>query len=242
MAVSMTSELAAPTGVSAHYFGSVQGSSTFYYWVQALYPSGKSILQRSNALGSMPAGFDQNNRVQIEWNIMAGAIAYKVWRTTTTTAPTAGTTAFLGAVTYGAIDDVGQTLTTELVTKDGVHQASARYSFAVDGGVSGLITLATSDIIPLGAVVWAGFIYCPTAGASGGSATVAVGTSAGSAANSIKTATAIASYSAAAVVIATANATPFVMTAAGTITVTIATADLTAGIFDIVVNYSLPVG
>jgi hypothetical protein len=71
----------------------------------------------------------------------------------------------------------------------------------------------------------------------GASATVAIGTVAGSANNSILTATAITSLTLDAVLKVTCTATPFKMTAAGKMTVTIATTPLTAGQIEAWVTY-----
>src|SRR5437762_11626900 len=106
MSVSMTSEFPAPTGVNALYFGGAGGSTTRYYWIQAIYATGKSALQSSNALGSTLASIDQNNVVSVTWNSMAGAIGYNVFYTTSSTAPIGGTI-LIGTVTYPTFGDKG---------------------------------------------------------------------------------------------------------------------------------------
>jgi hypothetical protein len=116
--------------------------------------------------------------------------------------------------------------------------AHAKYSFAADGGVTGLITPAATAVIPINAIIIGGHINVTTAVTSAGSATLAVGTSAGSAANSILTATAKASLTLAALINSTATlAAPVKMSAAGSITVTVGSADLTAGVVEIFVFY-----
>lgn len=121
-----------------------------------------------------------------------------------------------------------------------VRVAKAKYSFAVDGGAIATITPATNATIPDNAIVFGGLLNPTTALTSGGSATIAVGTSAGSSTTSLKTATAVATYSADAVLatvpVFTAGSA-FKMTAAGSITITVATAALTAGILEIIVFY-----
>jgi predicted RecA/RadA family phage recombinase len=117
----------------------------------------------------------------------------------------------------------------------GVKVAYARYDFAVDGGAS--CTPTVSDTIPDNAVVFDGVINSTTAAEASGSATVAIGTAAGSASNSILTATGKASLSVDAVVVPTCKATPFKMTAAGKISVAIATGPLTAGVIEVWVLY-----
>lgn len=120
---------------------------------------------------------------------------------------------------------------------NGVRVAHALYDFAVDGGAT--CTPANSDTIPDNAVVFGGVINSPTAVTADGSATVAVGTAAGSAADSILTATGKASLGADAVVKPTCATTPFKMTAAGKIRFTIASGPLTAGVIEVWVLYSL---
>ncbi len=242
MAAKMTSEFPAPSGVNAAYFGSPGGSTTRYYWIQAIYPTGKSNLQSSNALESTLASLDQNNRVLVSWNSMAGAIGYNVFYTTSSTSPIAGAI-LIGVTTYPTFSDSGQSNSANLQTgynsPDGLRMYRARYDFAVDGGgAPGLITLAVSDTIPDNFIICGGFVNSITAASTGSSPTIAIGTSAGSAANSLKVATASSSFSTDAIVALTqvwTAATAIKMTAAGTITITTATAALTAGVFDIVV-------
>ena len=120
---------------------------------------------------------------------------------------------------------------------NGVKVAHILFDYAVDGGAS--CTPANSDTIPDNALVFGGVVNSTTAVTASGSATVAVGTAAGSAANSILTATGKASLGLDAVVVPTCQATPFKMTAAGKISVTIATGPLTAGVIEVWALYSV---
>src|SRR4051812_40771085 len=71
-----------------------------------------------------------------------------------------------------------------------LRMARAKYDFAVDGGgAPGLITPATNAVIPDNAIIVGGLCNSTTA-LVGSSTTIAIGTSAGSSANSLKTATA----------------------------------------------------
>ncbi|MBZ5619856.1 MAG: hypothetical protein LAQ69_14200 [Acidobacteriia bacterium] len=85
------------------------------------------------------------------------------------------------------------------------------------------------SVVSTTAVVFGGSVVSTTAVAAAGSATVSIGTVAGSGAASILAATAKASLGTNALVVPTAVATPFKMSAAGKINVTIATGPLTAG-------------
>lgn len=117
--------------------------------------------------------------------------------------------------------------------------AKMTYEFAVDGGAISTITPANSPTIPIGSIILGGTLDITTTLTSGGAATIAVGTSAGSSTTSIKGATAVASWTAgqlATVPVFTA-ATYVKLTAAGRPTLTIATAALTAGKFDVNLAY-----
>jgi hypothetical protein len=243
MATALTQYNPAPTGVTARYFGNSGGSTTRYYWLQAIYPSGKSTLAVSGAISSTLASLDGNNCVEVNWNPMAGAIGYNIFYTTTSTAPTTGAI-LVASVSGVGFSDKGQsnsgTLMTSVVVPDGFRVARARYDFSVDGGAIGLITLAQSDTIPAGAIMVGGTIN-PTTAYVGATATIAAGTSAGSSASALKAATAVASYSIDALLnLVPVFATPVKMTADGTITITVATAALTAGIADYLVYYVMP--
>jgi len=82
-------------------------------------------------------------------------------------------------------------------------------------------------------------INVTVAATAAGAATVAIGTTAGSAANSILTATAIASLTLDAVLKTSCAATPFKMSVAGKINLTIATGPLTAGQIEVWVIYQI---
>lgn len=246
MATPMSVDLPAPTGVTAEYFGSAGGSTDRYYYIQAVYPSGRSLLTASNKVTTI-AGLDHNNVVLVQWKAMAGAIGYNVFYGTTTTVPTVGTN-FLGTVTGNSYTDNGGPngagAVAGQVIIDGVRWARARYSFAVDGGgAPGLITLAQSDTIPLGAIlIGGGFMRVSTNFAT--ATNVGAGTSAGSSATALVASTAIATLNG-----ATGGVTPLVptdavpvrMTADGTITITSTVAALTAGIADFFVPYIMGV-
>lgn len=111
----------------------------------------------------------------------------------------------------------------------------AKYDFAVDGGAVGLITPKINVDIPDNAIILFGILN-PTTALVGTSSTIAVGTSAGSSASSLKAATAEATYSIDAVLatvpVCTA-ASAVKMTAKGKVTITVAVAALTAGVMEI---------
>jgi hypothetical protein len=245
MAQSLTVQNSAPTGVTARYIGSSGGTTTRYYWVQAIYASGKSLLSPAIALANTLAALDHNNVVYVEWNPLLAALGYNIFYTTTSTPPTSGAI-LVGTVTGPNFTDNGQSNSpiTSQVVPDGFLVAHARYDFSVDGGAEpSTIVLALSDIIPAGAILLGGTINPTVALTSGGSATISIGTSAGTTGTAaIKALTAVATYSLDALLnVVPVFATPVKMTAAGTITITIAVAAVTAGVMDIFVFYVMPI-
>ena len=117
--------------------------------------------------------------------------------------------------------------------------AKATYSFAVDGGVAGAITLATSETIPNDAIIVACYTHCKTGCTSGGSATVAI--TAGGVTISPATRENVATYN---TVNQVTDHTGLLnsnlgaqATSSAAIGITVATAALTAGVLDIYVDY-----
>jgi hypothetical protein len=119
----------------------------------------------------------------------------------------------------------------------------AQYNFATLGGAIGSVSLldvnGNAAVLPTGAVVTSVIIDTITAPTSGGAATIAL--TSNSAAD-LKAATAIASYTGliAGIPVGTA-ATSIKMTADRTVTATIATAALTAGKINVIINYVLSI-
>lgn len=134
----------------------------------------------------------------------------------------------------------GSVAGSSAVGTNNLNTAHAIYSFAADGGAVGAITPVSTVTIPANAIIVGATINSTTAVTSAGSATLAVGTTAGSSATSILAATAKASLSLDALINGVpVFATPVKMTAAGSINVTVGTAVLTAGIVEIFVYYTV---
>jgi len=228
------------SGVIANYFGAI-GSTDRYYWVVANYPSGPSSLA-GPAKVTTQATLDNNNKVTISWNVAPGAISYDVLYTSSSTAPTFPSSSCVGLnVTSNSFTDNGITAFSYTPTSAGllVSFHSIR-SFAVDGGAVGSITPANTALIPKNTIIMGGIINVTTAVTSAGSATVAIGTTAGSSDHSIIAATAKATLSLAAILAVDCTATPFKMSAAGSIAFKVATADLTAGVVEVFVFGFVP--
>ncbi len=144
-----------------------------------------------------------------------------------------------GVTAIGAMKVTEAQIAASLNTGLGVLRvARAKYDFAVDGGVIGLITPALNATIPNNAVIVGGTINSTTAATSGGAATISIGTAAGSSAASLLGVTAVASFSLDALINSIATfAAPVKMTADGAITLTIADFALTAGVIEVTVLY-----
>lgn len=115
----------------------------------------------------------------------------------------------------------------------GLRWARGRYSFATDGGAVGTINLIGSAVIPANAVVREAFISVVTVPTSAGAATIALQVES---AGDLQAAAAIsgAPWSTTGV----KNLTPFFRTTvARDIAAVVATAALTAGVFDVFVGY-----
>lgn len=132
------------------------------------------------------------------------------------------------------------TTAREGVNAGAIKQVIAGYDFAVDGGAVSTIALTGSLLIPSGAVVLRGYIDVITQLTSGGSATIAAQVNA---ANDILTAVAVASWTVGIKNILPASptgaltaATSIKTTAARDVSIVIATAALTAGKFNIVLD------
>lgn len=127
-----------------------------------------------------------------------------------------------------ALDQAGQPKPNRLI---------AEYDFAKDGGVSGDIALR-GDTLPSGAIVSDVLLHIDTVPTSGGAATIAL-KSEGAADLQAAAAISGAPWSTAGAkrVTLDADTAPVKTTADRAITATIATADLTAGKFRVIVEY-----
>lgn len=238
------------TGVTARYQGpgSSNFTTTYYYWIQALYTTGWSALSVAANTGAYaPGGLFPDGFVAVQWNPAPGAIGYLVYRNTTGSTPVnAGTGIFIATAETGFKDNGNFPTFAQVPRYDGVYCARAIYNFAVDGGSHTVAIIPNlSDTIPLGALVYGGLAFGVTNLA--GPTNFEIGTSAGSGAATILAATAIASINAGLIIElignnsqAATNKVPFQMTAAGQIQITFTVANATAGCFEVFVFYLLP--
>ncbi len=159
--------------------------------------------------------------------------------------PAAGPRANQWTVTYAAPGTFSTTDNSQTGVPSGLKVCHATYSFAVDGGAVSTITPSKNCTVPINAVIYQAFtvVGATTVGTTGN---VSVGLSAGAGgAAALLAATARASLTTGLMfqappvpAAASASNTSFVkMSAAGAITVTIATNALTAGILDVYVFY-----
>lgn len=120
-----------------------------------------------------------------------------------------------------------------------VKTARARYDFSVDGGAVGAIVIGPTGQIPANAYITGGFAQVDTIVTSGGSGTLAISVEG---ADDIIAAAAVsgAPWSSTGfkdVVPDSTGSTVVKTTAARSITATVATAALTAGVVDVVLYY-----
>lgn len=239
------------TGVTARYQGQGNASftTTFYYWVQALYVEGWAELSTPANTGAYcPAALSGGNIANVQWNPAPGAIGYILYRNTTGTTPANGATGiFIATSETGFKDDGSVSTFTQVPRYDGIYVAHMLYNFAVDGGAHAAVIIpAVSDTIPKGALVFGGIANGITSLV--GPTNISLGTTAGSGAASILASSAIATLNAGTVVEllgnnsqAATNKAPFKMSAAGQLDLTITVADATAGCFELFVFYVIAV-
>lgn len=126
--------------------------------------------------------------------------------------------------------------------------AKATYSFAVDGGATGTIIPASTEEVPNNAIVTDVKVVVRTIVTSGGAATIAITAggvtlkAAETIANCVYDGTGIVDVIRAgnAAATGTAKYIPIQATSSAQIKVVVATAALTAGVFDIYIEYIMP--
>jgi hypothetical protein len=116
--------------------------------------------------------------------------------------------------------------------------AHAVYTFANDGGATGVVVPKWTALIPAGAILVGSYVNSPTAFTGSGS--ISVGTSAGSSATSILGATAYGTFTTDYVAqgVVTASS-PVKMSAQGNIELTFS-GTITAGVLEVFVLYVMP--
>lgn len=161
--------------------------------------------------------------------------------------PTAGPRSGQWTLQYPAPGTFAGTDNSQYGAPSALQVCHAQYSFAVDGGVVGLITPSRNCTIPINAVIWQAYSVMTTA-PIGSTGNVSVGLSAGAGgAAALLAATARGSLTIGTIwqspmvqTTASASNTAYVkMSAAGSVTVTVATNALTAGVMDIYVYYTV---
>lgn len=115
----------AVTGLKAQYFGNSGGATATSYYVQAIYPGGRSPVAGPATL-TIPATLDSNNEVLITWEPAPGAIGYDVLKNLTGTVPAGLVTALLVAArTANSYTDTGRALVATNVTANDLNLQTA---------------------------------------------------------------------------------------------------------------------
>lgn len=129
------------------------------------------------------------------------------------------------------LDAQGSINASDQLGSGGLQAIKATYDFSIDGGAIGTILLTNSQIIPANFIVLGGILFPITTFNSGGGATVAVGVGNGAQTAAIKAAAGFAGYVAGTplVIIPVWSAGFFALTADSKVSITVATAALTAG-------------
>lgn len=235
----------------------VAGAATWTYKIVARSAVGSHTA--ASAGGSTTTGnatLTASNSNLITWQPVPGALIYDVYRTAVGTGPT--TTGLIGTTQGRTFTDTGlagDSTTAPSTNNTGqlspltpssntgivpIQVAHAKYDFAVDGGgAPGLITPAANATIPANSIIYSQIINWTTPGV-GVSNTTSIGTTGtGGGAAILLAATAVGSLTGIVQgLIVPQTASGFKkLTTAGTITLTTATAALTAGVCDIWVYY-----
>ena len=88
--------------LNAQYYGDSGGSTTYYYWVQAVYNWGNGGL--SNVAPVTVLSLSHSNVVSLNWTPQPTAIYFSVFRNTSNTPPAAGAVTFCIANGYSTAD------------------------------------------------------------------------------------------------------------------------------------------
>lgn len=146
----------AATGVYARYTGpAVTSGTTTYYWVQAIYPSGRAPFSAYSS-ASLPAslGPASISFVNIGWNAMPGAIAYDILKTTSASTPSGACNCALRVNN-----------TTNALTDDGL--ASLTYSVSTGAfSISPIVTAIDTATLTVAQIYGTVLNGTPTAAAN----------------------------------------------------------------------------
>lgn len=130
-------------GVNATYFGQSGGSTARYYWVQAIYPFGRSPLSSSVTVTTI-ATLSSSSFVQISWNPAAGATGYDVLYTATSTAPSGACNCAVAVNTSApTARHQGQTLSNYTVSTPGTVTGSSSSIYYAE------VTIAAASVLTL---------------------------------------------------------------------------------------------
>lgn len=123
----------APTSVTQ---AGASGSTTYYYWLSARNASGETLLGPSRVTTTSNATLSSTNYNTVAWNSLPGASDYRVWRTTTSTAPSGTGNYLVGVTTSTTINDQSNSLTSATVPAGNVNLSLAPNAGATPAGTS----------------------------------------------------------------------------------------------------------
>lgn len=159
------------------YLG-LPGSLTRYFWVQVVYPSGRSVVSSLIEIDNS-SSITRQNQINLQWAVAPGAIGYDVVETSTSAAPTLNATATI-AVVQG-LTDTNYTLSAEPTLQSWTYSAGNGSSGGTVTGVgagAGIAVDSTNPAVPIVSVtniiapVLVAALPTPAAGLKGARSTV----------------------------------------------------------------------
>ncbi len=99
-----------PPGVPAVTVVGTPGPLSYYYWVSATNANGETTLSLPGPPATANATLSATNYDTIAWTAVTGATGYKVYRTTTSTAPSGSGSFLVGTTSALTLNDQSNTL------------------------------------------------------------------------------------------------------------------------------------
>lgn len=111
--------------VTAQYYGDSGGSAVYYYWIQVKYATGDTALFQAVPAPITVMSLSHNNVVALNWTQMPFTVSVSVFRNTTNTPPTLGSSTSLciaqNLSTANGLVDNGLPTFTMTPVASGVH-------------------------------------------------------------------------------------------------------------------------
>ncbi|MBI3894476.1 MAG: hypothetical protein HY313_00955 [Acidobacteria bacterium] len=122
------------------------GTTTYYYWVSAANEAGETLLGLSAMTATSNSTLDGTNYNEISWNAVSGAASYRVWRTSTSTAPSGTGNYLVGETSATSINDQSNSLQQATVPFLNDTDPRLLADVRVTSAPSSTVTLAASQV------------------------------------------------------------------------------------------------